>query len=111
MWEPELHISYSLVGGNGVETNLFERLSNQFQILQLEDRFVKEGGYVLAEIMSSCAEPYGRGGSALVKAELSRQAGISERVYGINHYKTALLRALAGDDHFCDGGFRHEDGS
>lgn len=59
--------------------------------------------------MSDCAEPYGRGGSALVKAELVRQAEVSEAVYGINHYKTALLRALADDNHFCDGGFRNDD--
>jgi hypothetical protein len=100
-----LHISYSLAEGQGLEANLFERLSSQFQILRLEDRFVREGGCVLAETMSSCAEPYGRGGSALVKAELSRHAGVCERVYGTNHYKTALLRAHAADDHFCDGGF------
>ncbi len=110
VWEPELHVSYSLAEGHGLELNLFERLFSQFQILRLEDRFAREGGYVLAEIMSSCAEPYGRGGSALVTAELSRQAGLCERVYGINHYKTALLRALAGDDHFCDGGFSSENG-
>ncbi|HZL70317.1 MAG TPA: hypothetical protein VFC29_23635 [Candidatus Limnocylindrales bacterium] len=88
---------------------MFERLFNQFQLLRLEDRFAREGGYVLAEIMSDCAEPYGRGGSALVKAELVRQAEVSEAVYGINHYKTALLRALADDNHFCDGGFRNDD--
>lgn len=108
VWEPELHVSYALAEVHGLEANLFERLSNQFQRLRLEDRFAREGGYVLAEIMSNCAEPYGRGGSALVKAELVRQAGVSEAVYGINHYKTALLRALASDDHFCGGGFRDE---
>ena len=109
MWEPELHVSYSLAGGSGLEANLFERLFSQFQILRLEDRLAREGGYVLAEIMSNSAEPYGRGGSALVKSELVRQAEVSEAVYGINHYKTALLRALANDDHFCNGGFRHEE--
>jgi hypothetical protein len=109
LWEPELHVSYAPAVEPGVEANLFERLVNQFQILRLEDRFAREGGYVLAEIMSNCAEPYGRGGSALVKAELVRQAEVSEAVYGINHYKTALLKALADDGHFCGGGFRDEE--
>ena len=107
VWEPELHVSYSLVA-DGLDASLFERLLNQFQILRLEDRFAREGGYVLAEIMSNCAEPYGRGGSALVKAELIRQAQVSGATYGINHYKTALLRALANDGRFCDGGFLNE---
>jgi hypothetical protein len=106
VWNPELHISYTLEADPGVEVNLFDRLSNQFEILRLEDRFAREAGYVLSEIIGNCAEPYARGGSALVKAELARQADVSVNVYGINHYKTALLRALAADDRFCDGGFR-----
>jgi hypothetical protein len=101
-----LHLGYSLVRPNGLPENLYNRLSDQFQLLGLADRFQREAGYVLTEIILNCDALFRRGGANLVSNELLRQANGSQLAYGINHYKPAMLKALAGDARFCNGGFR-----
>jgi len=105
-WDPELHLGYSLMRPNGLATDLFARLSDQFELLDLADRFKREAGQVLTEIILNCERLFRRGGANLVRAELLRQANDSQFAYGVNHYKPAMLKALAGDARFCNGGFR-----
>jgi hypothetical protein len=106
IWDPELHLRYSLIRPNDLALDLFTRLSDQFQLLGLADRFEREAGYVLTEIILNCEALFRRGGANLVRDELLRQAHDSQVSYGINHYKPAMLRALSADTRFCSGGFR-----
>lgn len=105
-WDPGLHLGYSLMCPAGIAMELFARLSDQFQLLGLADRFEREAAYVLTEIILNCDTLFRRGGADLVREELLKQVNDSQLSYGINHYKPAMLRALAADTRFCNGGFR-----
>jgi hypothetical protein len=107
-WDPELNVSYSVAEPEGIDPELFQRLQSQFDALELADRFAREAGYILAEIMGNCVATYARGGALLVRNELLRQAVVARSAYGVNHYKTALYRALSDDEHFCNGGFQND---
>jgi hypothetical protein len=106
IWVPQLHVEYSLVQPESMDAELFNRLSDQFQMLDLGGRFQKEAGYVLNEVILSCERPFRRGGASLVREELLVQADDSQKAYGTNHYKTALLIALSQDIRFCNEGSR-----
>jgi hypothetical protein len=105
VWAPGLFAEFWLEQTPDCDEELFLRLANQFEALNLNERFEREAGYYLSEIRLSCTIPFRRGGSLLVSEELQRQAQNSEGAFGANHYRTALLRALSADQRFCEGGF------
>jgi hypothetical protein len=105
IWDPGLFAEFFIERTQECDEELFARLANQFEVLDLNERFEREAGYYLSEIRLNCRIPFRRGGSQLVREELRRQAENSEMAFGTNHYRTALLRALSTDERFCEGGF------
>lgn len=85
---------------------LAARLDHQLRRLRLNARYAQELNAYLAGHTTGidlCHEALGAEG---VRTYLDRQAGVEFARFHRNHWRPALLLALAGHDAFCDGAFR-----
>lgn len=82
------------------------KLSFQFEMLKLNDRYQPEINVYLTSQAVSLNMVYAADGSDFVRGFLLAQADVEETAFHRNHWRPLLLRALADHEDFCDGGFR-----
>ena len=92
---------------NGVIANVeFSAIETLFSLLDLADRF---HGFSVGDIMDRVGHfdvMYQSGGTVALREYLEQESNSSQHNRGANYWKTAILRALAESDSFCQGGYQ-----
>lgn len=88
-----------------MEPLLRTRLSNQLDRLGLNKRFQQEQNIYLAGHEVAILDAFEGDGKFGVQSYLARQAQAEQKRFHRNHWRPALLTALAAHDAFCDEGF------
>jgi hypothetical protein len=83
----------------------FATLQHHFDILGLANLYGESATELLGEKLTPLYEYFDEGGAVLVQEHLRRDARGVARRHGLNHWKRAVLDALANDSDFCDRGF------
>ena len=91
---------------DGIGDMEFESINNIFTLLDLGDLYRDAAVEEIMDRIGSIDEQYTEGGAAEVRRYLQMEADSARMRRGVNHWKTAILQALADDDDFCDGGYR-----
>jgi hypothetical protein len=86
---------------------LATRLMNQFEQLELSERYVAEINLPLSPFAGHLEDLGPSPDSAQRVCDyLMRTAGTEERSHGANHWRPVVLKAVARCEEFCAGGFR-----
>lgn len=96
---------FQIIKSPELNNDEFERLKFQIDKLHLNTRYNAAVVSFLA-IHKTSIEMMGDVNSALLRDWLVKARDDSSQIFGINHWQTALLRALAESDEFCQGGYR-----
>lgn len=106
MEEDALVLSYRLTRPAGMTVRTFEHLKSHFGLLGLADRYRLMGLEHLGGQYPALRRAYGPDEDVERVAEkLIEGAQDFEETLGPNYWLAKLYRALAANDHFCDGGF------
>ena len=100
-----LVVSFAINTGVALPAGWTDRMANQFETFELDDRFQKEVNTNVASHAVSLHLTYRQNGQAGVRALLRLQAEFETAAFHRNHWRPVLLRALADLDEFTDGGF------
>ncbi|WP_299380661.1 HNH endonuclease signature motif containing protein [uncultured Kiloniella sp.] len=82
-----------------------EKLLNQFDTLNLDDRYQQEVNTYVTSHAASLHVNYKQSGQEGVRNILLLQSQFETTAFHRNHWRPVLLRALADLDEFTDGGF------
>jgi len=83
------------------------RLSYQLNRLKLNERYAREINTYLTGHTTALHMCFESNGAAGIVLFLNEQAEVEFGAFHRNHWRPLLLRALAGHQEFCDGGFRN----
>lgn len=100
-----LLVTFSLSRTATLDANEFERLKFQFDTLELNSRYYAPINIYLGTLRTSI-EIFAAVGAPALRTFLDKSYTTSCRDFGPNHWQSALLKALAESDEFCDGGFQ-----
>jgi len=95
---------YAAVCPPGCDDVGFARLKNHLDKFQLPKLFALQAGSELSEIRRPLKRVLDAGGGGAVRTHLQEKAADLEAV-AKNSWKTAMYRAAAASDWFCNGGF------
>lgn len=101
-----LGVTFSINQTATLDPNEFERLKFQFETLELNIRYKAPINVYMGTLRTSIESFAALGGDAL-KTFLQTSYAASCRDFGPNHWRSALLQALANSDDFCGGGFQY----
>ena len=90
----------------GIEEGQFESIKNLFNLLDLADLYYQVSVGDVIDRIGHLEELQVAGGAAEVRRYFQMEAESSRKSRGENYWKTAILRALAENVDFCDGGHR-----
>ena len=90
----------------GIKKAQFESIENLFNLLELADLYHQVSVGDVIDRIGHLEELQIAGGAAEVKRYFEMEAESSRKSRGENYWKTAILRALAENVAFCDGGHR-----
>jgi hypothetical protein len=91
----------------GMSSLLFERLKFQVERQQLSVRYRSEVNVFLASQEISFSDAFGVDeSSARLRDFLLRSSRAMDRNFGLNDWRSALLRGLSNNQQFCEGAFR-----
>lgn len=96
---------YLQQNGN-IDDDQFESINNLFGLLDLADRYSQVAVGAISDITGYLDELHHAGGPTETKRFLQELSDSARRRRGENYWKTAILRALAASDDFCDGGHK-----
>ncbi len=103
----ELTLTWSVFPAEGLLEERFLQLESHFQQLDLKNRYRLMSLDFLSVLRLALRRNYGANENAQrVVDELLLLADDESERYGENYWKAVLLRELAGNPVFCDGGFR-----
>lgn len=85
----------------------FMSIQNLFIHLDLADRFYRQSAGDILDRAGHFDELHKSAGADALRDYLSKEADSSRKSRGNNYWKTAILRALADNDPFCDGGYKN----
>jgi hypothetical protein len=88
------------------DVGLVDRLTFQFEQLQLGDRLRRKATSVLRSRRIAFDLSVGNGGYEALHNQLEIEAEGARQQFGINYWESALYGALAADERFWNGGFR-----
>ena len=100
-----LVITYSIDAAADLPEGWIERLSHQFETLNLDDRYQKEINSYVTSHAASLHLTFKQNGQGGVRTMLRLQAQFEITVFHRNHWRPVLLLALADLDDFTNGGF------
>lgn len=100
-----INVTYEINKTPTLDEAEHERLSFQFKTLELNTRYSPQINLFLGGLRTSI-EDCARVSSGTLKAYLDRAYVNFCKDFGPNHWQTALLKALAESDEFCDGGYK-----
>ena len=89
-----------------IDDEQFEAIQNLFNLLDLADRYFRVSLGDVIDRTGHLDELHQVGGATEIKRYFQREADSARRSRGENYWKTAILRALANSDDFCDGGHK-----
>jgi len=84
---------------------MLERVSYHFRVFKLAELYTKHAAVELVNIRYALNRLYEEAGRDGIKTHLLEQAGSREAAH-INSWQTAMYKALAASDWYCNGGFR-----
>ncbi len=91
----------------GLSDDAYQRISFQVTRLELNRRYAAEVNDYLGSLETSFEDAFSADqNGAKVKDFLLRSAESVKSRFGLNHWKTALLKGLADCAAFCNGGFK-----
>jgi len=96
---------FRVVQTTSITTLQFATLQHHFNSLRLADLYGESATELMGEKLTPIYEYFDEGGAEFVQHYLRRDARGAARRHGLNHWKRALLDALADDAGFCGGGF------
>ena len=100
-----LQVRFSVAKPGGMSDELHSRLVNHFVEFGLHERYPAQANIYLSGLHTAFELAFNSGGGGALRAFLERSAEKSIERFGINDWRTALLRGLAHSNEFCDGGF------
>jgi hypothetical protein len=86
--------------------DLYRRVVNHLEEFDLQRRYAKQANIFLGELEYSITSSFATGGSESLKLFLAGTAEALARRFGINDWRTALMRGLSECQAFCEGGFQ-----
>lgn len=98
-------IKFSMRNPEGVDAAVYARLKYLFRALKLKRFYETEADVELFDLAPSCTRIYDDAGSAAVKEYVTQLADDYLRLYGRNHWRTALFVGLSGVADFSAPGF------
>lgn len=90
-----------------IDEQVIRQMNFQVGRVKLVDRVIAEMITFLSPTATYLQQDFETGGRELVSDGLLKSAQNQQKQYGRNHWRTAVMTALAACDEFCDGGF-HE---
>lgn len=100
-----LRVSFAIDAAAVLPPGFGERLSTQMQTLDLHARYQQEINTYISAHAAALHLAYRGMGQQGVRRTLRLQARYEAKAFYRNHWRPALLRALADHDGFTDGGF------
>ena len=85
----------------------FESILNLFQLLDLADLYYRISVGEITDRLFEIDETFQIGGAIELEKYLNGAANSACKIWGENYWKTAILRALAGSNDFCHGGYNY----
>ncbi|WP_324832101.1 HNH endonuclease signature motif containing protein [Pseudomonas saxonica] len=100
-----LVVTYSIQKTPNLNVDEFQRLKYQFSALNLNDRYVSQVNIHIGSLRTSIELMAVHGENAL-RSYLQQCYEQSRQDFGMNHWRSALLKALTESDEFCQGAYR-----
>ena len=104
--EREVTWDFYLWQNGCIDDDQFQSIENLFNLLELSDRYFRVSVGDITDRTGHLYELHQAGGATEIKRYFQKEAESAGRSRGENYWKTAILRALAASDDFCDGGHR-----
>ncbi|MCA3747211.1 HNH endonuclease [Phenylobacterium sp.] len=101
-----LTVVYWVDIGAADEEQLLKRAQFQIEKFELNDRFRTAINVFLAGLKDAFDLAFGAGGGPALSAFLGKTTASHVSAFGLNDWRTALLRSLAANDEFCSGGYQ-----
>src|SRR5690606_23669438 len=99
-------VEFSIEKAEGLSDLLFKQLEFQTQRVNLNNRLKREINLYLSSLAISLIDSYGDNKNVEgVQRFLTRSFNNNKIKFGLNDWRTALLKSLATCSEFCDGGF------
>ena len=102
----EVTWEFYLQQNGGIDDDQFESIKNLFNVLDLAERYSQASVGAISDITGYLDDLQRAGGMTETKRFLHELGDSARRRRGENYWKTAILRALAASDDFCDGGHK-----
>lgn len=103
--EETVAADFRVVQTASITASEFATLQHHFKSLELADLYGELATELMGEKLTPIYEYFDEGGAEVVRHYLRLDARGAARRHGLNHWKRALLDALADDTEFCGGGF------
>lgn len=100
-----LMVSFAIDTAAALPAGYGERLARQMQVLNLAARYQQEVNAYISAHAASLHVAYRAAGRQGVRSTLRLQTRFETQAFHRNHWRPALLRALANHKAFTDGGF------
>ena len=100
-----LSISLRIEQINGISDLILTQMEFQMNRVNLKRRLVKTLNVHLSSIAGYIERDYQIGGHLAVAEGIRFNAKAQKKIFGLNHWRYAILIALANCQDFCDGGF------
>ena len=102
----EISWKFYLQQNGDIDHDQFESIKNMFDLLDLANRYFQASVGEIIDRTGHLDELHQAGGATEIRSYFQKEADSARRSRGENYWKTAILRALADSDDFCDGGHR-----
>ena len=102
----EVTWEFYLQQNGGIDDDQFESINNLFNLLELADRYSQASAGAITDLTGYLDELHQSGGATETRRFLQKVGDSAWKSRGENYWKTAIFRALAASDDFCDGGHR-----
>lgn len=102
-----LQVRYFIEQGDGMSDEMYLRLAYHLEEFDLQARYEKQVNIYLGALEYSISSSYAQGGAAGLKGWLAGNAESmkKQKWFGVNDYRTALMRGLSECPAFYEGGF------
>ena len=102
----EVTWEFYLQQNGGIDDDQFESIKNLFDLLELAERYSQVSAGAITDLTGYLDDLHQSGGANESRRFLQKVGDSARKARGENYWKTAIFRALADSDDFCDGGHR-----
>lgn len=101
-----IQLFFGICSRNNIDPDTSQVLKRHFKHLNLNDRYLQHAAIYLSDMRPRFSEDYGVVGDVnALRAAMEFRYRDSQNEFGINHWKTALLKCIKEDEKFMNGGF------